>query len=176
MLRPNRKFRQKARYISCFLDHAVRAQVVASWQARLATLSRNLSEAPAAQDAWIWKVQCHIFEYLLRRYGDGRMSVAANSQPHFGPPNLPRGVRAISRSEIFELVHGVRGRGKDAPSFQSNRAHPHSIVKANQERYKLLPLFRQSPTSTWQEDLCTLVFRSIQLLRHWCDRVKRISI
>jgi hypothetical protein len=49
------------------------------WQARFATLFRKLTQTPTAEDAWFWKVQCHIIHYLLHRYGDTEMRLPADS-------------------------------------------------------------------------------------------------
>ncbi len=127
-----------------FLNQSAPAEILTLWQARFATLFRKLRETPTAEDAWFWKVQCHIIHYLLHRYRDTETRLPTNSSQQIAPAELPRGSSPASPevkpSNSFTAFPGA---GKMPRASDQIGPVLRKIVQVNQERYDLLMHFRE---------------------------------
>jgi hypothetical protein len=137
MLRRNRNTRR-------LLHQTAPAEILTFWQARFATLFRKLTQTPTAEDAWFWKVQCHIIHYLLHRYGDTEMRLPADSQQQIAPVESPPGSRPASLEvKPSNSFTAFLGTGKMPRASDQIGPVLHKIVQVNQERYELLKTIRE---------------------------------
>jgi hypothetical protein len=62
----------------------VRAEVLDFWRGRFALLGEKLAKSPDAGEAWFWRIEWNILNYLLHRYGGDekqqRRAAAAKSE------------------------------------------------------------------------------------------------
>jgi hypothetical protein len=120
-------------------EQTVETSVLAFWRARLATLQGKLAETPGAGDAWFWKVQCHVIQYLIQRYDDDKLQMPANSRQQTVPAQSPQISSAlpleVKPSHSFSDAAGM---GKMPRSSGEIRRVLSKIIHINQPRYKLL--------------------------------------
>jgi hypothetical protein len=119
--------------------HPIDAELLASWQARLILLRRRLAESPQAADAWFWKIQTEIIDYLLDRYCDKKTASQAVARVPIASPDLSRGLNPtraeVNPSGSFPQASDSgkmpRSSGKIAPILQN-------IAQANLPRHEQL--------------------------------------
>jgi hypothetical protein len=125
-------------------EQPVSATVLALWRERFTALRARLLETPNAGDAWFWKVQCHIIQYLLERHGGGEMKMSANSAKQIAPARSLQ-VSSVATLEVKPSNSFTDPSGIGKPPRVSGQIRPilSNIVQVNQRRYQLLQLLRE---------------------------------
>jgi len=119
-------------------------QVLASWRERSALLREQLRAAPAASDAWFWQLQCDIIDYLLKRYGEGRLAsqhelAAISATLDFAKEPLARPIETSRSASI--TAH--RDPGNWPRNSQKIRPVLDSISQGNADRHEQLRLVHE---------------------------------
>ncbi len=100
-------------------------------------IRQRLHDTPAAADAWFWKIQCDIIDFLLNRYSETNVRPTANPAASIAADlakTLAPAPVESSRSDSFpdsaDVSKMPRKSEKIAPLLQK-------ISQANQDRYEL---------------------------------------
>ncbi len=125
------------------LKQPVRAEVLALWRARLLAVGRKLSADAAADDAWFWRIQFEILNYLLHRYaGDETKSLPISPEPIASaqaPETSKPAPLEVQPSGSFAVYSGA---GKMPRVSREIRPLLENIVNGNRERHELLRQIR----------------------------------
>jgi hypothetical protein len=119
----------------------ITADLLIFWRARFAVLLDKLRAHPSSGDAWFWRMQCEILNYLLHRYaGDAkqplpepaldipfaRLVAAQKSEPISSPPVASR---------AWPKPPDGAAEGKLPRASVQLRAALHDIAQGNQDRH-----------------------------------------
>jgi len=135
-------------------------------------LFHKLSETPAANDAWFWKVQCHIFQYLISRYGESEMKNPQDPQQQIEHSELPHGSNPVSLGvKPSNSFTAFLGAGKMPRASRQIGPALRGIVQVNQDRYQILQRFGEELAETQRIEQTTsrdlmLQYRLDQLRRN----------
>jgi hypothetical protein len=113
----------------------VNAEVIAFWRSRLAALGEKLAKNRDAADAWFWRVQSDILNYLLHRYG----GEAKTASPSTGQGAAMGPVEPANPVPLEFQPSGSFGsaasKGRMPRASGAIRPALENIARGNEERY-----------------------------------------
>jgi hypothetical protein len=117
--------------------------VVAFWRDRFSYLCDKLTNGPDEEDAWFWRVQWDILNYLLHRYAGEELRSLPGEKRDIPFARVAQG-KTFPGDEAQISGQGLRFRGSAKPPRDSVaiRSSLRNIVDGNRERHALLERLR----------------------------------
>jgi hypothetical protein len=141
------------------IKQPVNAEVIAFWRTRLAALGEKLAKNRGAADAWFWRVQSDILNYLLHRYGgEAKTALPSSGQ---GAAMEPVGTANPVPLEFQPSgsFGSAAGAGKMPRASGAIRPVLESIAQGNEERYVV---FKRA-----EEEMAEALLAQSEELREW---------